>query len=167
MRLIYIQFIYFLIYKGTPEYVAPEIILNKGHDLGADFWSLGVLIFELLTGYPPFVGTDPMNTYNIILKGIEAIDFPRKIPKIPAILIKRLCRENAVDRLGYQRGGIKDVAKHKWFEGFSWESLRNQTLEAPYLPAIKDNSDLTNFDKYPDDNDPEPIDDLTGWDFAF
>ena len=51
---------------GTPEYVAPEVILNKGHDISADYWSLGVLMFELLTGTPPFTGTDPMKTYNII-----------------------------------------------------------------------------------------------------
>lgn len=60
---------------GTPEYVAPEVILNKGHDISADYWSLGVLMFELLTGTPPFTGGDPMKTYNIILKGIDAIEF--------------------------------------------------------------------------------------------
>uniref|UniRef100_A0A1I8FAZ3 cGMP-dependent protein kinase n=1 Tax=Macrostomum lignano TaxID=282301 RepID=A0A1I8FAZ3_9PLAT len=61
---------------GTPEYVPPEVILNKGHDLSADFWSLGILMFELLTGTPPFAASDPMKTYNIILRGIDAIDFP-------------------------------------------------------------------------------------------
>lgn len=152
---------------GTPEYVAPEVILNKGHDIGADYWSMGVLIFELLTGNPPFMGTDPMATYNIILKGIEAVDFPRKIPKVTATLIKRLCKENAVDRIGYSRGGIKDVQKHKWFEGFSWESLRAQTLESPYIPNLKDNTDLCNFDSYGEDDNPEPEDDLSGWDVGF
>jgi cGMP-dependent protein kinase len=124
-------------------------------------------MFELLSGNPPFVGNDPMTTYNNILKGIEAIDFPRRIPKVAASLIKRLCKENAIDRIGYQRGGVKEVQKHKWFEGFSWESLKNCTLEAPHIPKVKDNTDLSNFDKYPEDDGVEPLDDLTGWDFAF
>ena len=99
---------------GTPEYVAPEVILNKGHDISADYWSLGVLMFELLTGTPPFTGTDPMKTYNIILKGIDAIDFPRNISGRARELIKKLCRDNSAERLGYQKGGIRDIQKHKW-----------------------------------------------------
>lgn len=77
---------------GTPEYVAPEVIMNKGHDISADYWSLGVLMFELLTGTPPFTGADPLTTYNIILKGIDAIAFPRSITSKANVLIKRLCR---------------------------------------------------------------------------
>ena len=77
---------------NCPEYVAPEVILNKGHDISADYWCLGVLMFELLTGTPPFTGTDPMKTYNIILKGIDAIDFPRNITARAKELIKKLCR---------------------------------------------------------------------------
>ncbi|KAG0714666.1 cGMP-dependent protein kinase, isozyme 2 forms cD5/T2 [Chionoecetes opilio] len=97
---------------GTPEYVAPEVILNKGHDISADYWSLGVLMFELLTGTPPFTGPDPMKTYNSILKGIDAVEFPRNITRTANALIKRLCRDNPAERLGYQRGGIKDIQKH-------------------------------------------------------
>uniref|UniRef100_A0A023GHI9 Hipothetical protein n=1 Tax=Amblyomma triste TaxID=251400 RepID=A0A023GHI9_AMBTT len=79
---------------GTPEYVAPEVILNRGHDISADYWSLGVLMFELLTGAPPFTDPDFMKTYNIILKGIDAIDFPRCITRNATALIKKLCRDN-------------------------------------------------------------------------
>ena len=96
-------------------------------------------MFELLTGTPPFTGTDPMKTYNIILKGIDAIEFPRNITARAKELIKKLCRQgilfeknlnfyelchfrdNSAERLGYQKGGIRDIQKHKWFDGFNWE----------------------------------------------
>lgn len=152
---------------GTPEYVAPEVILNKGHDISADYWSLGVLMFELLTGTPPFTGTDPMKTYNIILKGIDAIDFPRNITARAKELIKKLCRDNSAERLGYQKGGIRDIQKHKWFDGFNWEGLRQRTLQVPILPSIQSHLDTSNFDEYPMDQDGAPPDDVSGWDEHF
>ncbi|XP_068711115.1 cGMP-dependent protein kinase 1-like isoform X2 [Montipora capricornis] len=151
---------------GTPEYVAPEIILNKGHDLSADYWSLGILMFELLTGSPPFTGSDPMKTYNIILKGIDMIEFPRKVQKNAQTLIKKLCRDNPTERLGYQKGGLKDIMKNKWFDGFNWEGLRHRKLQAPILPKIKSATDASNFDDYPPD-DETPPDDTSGWDRDF
>ncbi|XP_069037153.1 cGMP-dependent protein kinase 1 [Lepisosteus oculatus] len=122
---------------GTPEYVAPEIILNKGHDVSADYWSLGILMFELLSGSPPFSGSDPMKTYNIILRGIDMVEFPKKITKNAANLIKRLCRDNPSERLGNQKNGVKDIQKHKWFEGFNWEGIRKGTLTPPILPSVR------------------------------
>ncbi|GAB6030894.1 hypothetical protein CHUAL_007726 [Chamberlinius hualienensis] len=152
---------------GTPEYVAPEVILNRGHDISADYWSLGVLMFELLTGTPPFTGNDPMATYNIILRGIDAIDFPRNITRNAMALIKKLCRDNPAERLGYQRGGIKDIQKHKWFDGFNWEGLRDRTLIPPILPVVDNPLDTSNFDKYQPDPETIPQDDYSGWDADF
>ncbi|XP_037902443.1 cGMP-dependent protein kinase, isozyme 2 forms cD4/T1/T3A/T3B isoform X5 [Hermetia illucens] len=152
---------------GTPEYVAPEVILNRGHDISADYWSLGVLMFELLTGTPPFTGSDPMRTYNIILKGIDAIEFPRNITRNASALIKKLCRDNPAERLGYQRGGISEIQKHKWFDGFYWEGVRNRTLPPPIVPTVKSVTDTTNFDDYPADPDGPPPDDTSGWDKDF
>ncbi|KAM4781817.1 cGMP-dependent protein kinase 2 isoform 2-T3 [Cyanocitta cristata] len=97
---------------GTPEYVAPEVILSKGHDFSVDFWSLGILVYELLTGSPPFSGADQMMTYNLILKGIEKLDFPKIITRRPEDLIRRLCRQNPTERLGNLRNGINDIKKH-------------------------------------------------------
>ncbi|XP_062898273.1 cGMP-dependent protein kinase 2 [Mobula hypostoma] len=98
---------------GTAEYVAPEIILNKGHDFGVDFWSLGILVFELLTGSPPFSGYDQMMTYNLILKGVEKMDFPKKITRRPEDMIRRLCKQNPYERLGNLKNGINDIKKHR------------------------------------------------------
>ncbi|XP_071321803.1 cGMP-dependent protein kinase 1-like [Trachinotus anak] len=152
---------------GTPEYVAPEIILNKGHDSSADCWSLGILVFELLNGSPPFSGSDPMKTYNIILRGIDMIEFPKKITKSAANLIKRLCRDNPSERLGNQKNGVKDIQKHKWFEGFNWDGLRQGTVDSPFTPTVDGPLDNSNFDYFPEDTDDPPPDDESGWDLEF
>lgn len=99
-------------FAGTPEYVAPEIILNKGHDRSVDLWALGVFVHELLVGKPPFRGKDHMKTYNLILRGIDVVQMPQKIPKSAQNLIKALCRQIPTDRLGYLKKGISDVKKH-------------------------------------------------------
>uniref|UniRef100_A0A8D0CHZ6 cGMP-dependent protein kinase n=1 Tax=Scleropages formosus TaxID=113540 RepID=A0A8D0CHZ6_SCLFO len=152
---------------GTPEYVAPEIILNKGHDISADYWSLGILMYELLTGSPPFSGPDPMKTYNIILRGIDMIEFPKKITKNAANLIKRLCRDNPSERLGNLKYGVKDIQKHKWFEGFNWDGLEKGTLNPPVIPNVTSPVDTSNFDSFPEENDNPPPDDNSGWDADF
>jgi cGMP-dependent protein kinase 1 len=110
---------------------------------------------------PPFTASDPMKTYNIILKGIEAIDFPRKITKNAQNLIKKLCREQPNERLG-----LKDIIKHPWFEGFNWEGLHRRSMSPPIKPNIKSVTDASNFDEYPEDTDIPP-DDVTGWDADF
>ncbi|CAK9300668.1 unnamed protein product [Gordionus sp. m RMFG-2023] len=152
---------------GTSEYVAPEIILNKGHDFSADFWSLGILIFELLVGRPPFSFYDPMKTYNSILKGIEAVDFPKSVSRNAINIIKKFCRENPAERLGYLKKGIKDIQKHKWYEGFDWEGLQNRTLRPPISININSLYDVSNFDEFPNDDFQEPEDDISGWDINF
>ncbi|XP_048366088.1 cGMP-dependent protein kinase 2 isoform X2 [Sphaerodactylus townsendi] len=115
---------------GTPEYVAPEVILNKGHDFSVDFWSLGILVYELLTGNPPFSGVDQMMTYNLILKGVERLDFPRIITKRPEDLIRRLCRQNPTERLGNLKNGIHDIKRHsfqaRWITAILTDTLRSR-----------------------------------------
>uniref|UniRef100_UPI0037E986F3 cGMP-dependent protein kinase 2 isoform X1 n=1 Tax=Semicossyphus pulcher TaxID=241346 RepID=UPI0037E986F3 len=151
---------------GTPEYVAPEIILNKGHNFSVDFWSLGILVFELLTGSPPFSGSDQMMTYTFILKGIEKMDFPKKITKRPEDLIRKLCRKNPSERLGNLKNGITDIKKHRWFNGFNWEGLKARTLTSPLRRELTGPTDHSYFDSYPPDED-SPPDELSGWDMDF
>ncbi|XP_060727354.1 cGMP-dependent protein kinase 2 [Tachysurus vachellii] len=151
---------------GTPEYVAPEVIMNKGHDFGADCWSLGILIFELLTGSPPFVGSDPIKIYTMVLHGIEKVDFPKRISKRPEDLIRRLCRLNPAERLGNKKNGIIDIKKHKWFQGFNWEGLRRRKLTSPLKRELKGPLDHSHFDMFPPELE-EPPDELSGWDKDF
>ncbi|XP_062237306.1 cGMP-dependent protein kinase 2 [Platichthys flesus] len=151
---------------GTPEYVAPEIILNKGHNFSVDFWSLGILVFELLTGSPPFSGSDQMMTYTFILKGIEKMDFPKKVSKRPEDLIRKLCRRNPSERLGNLKNGITDIKKHRWFNGFNWEGLKARTLSSPLKREVSGPTDHSYFDSYPADED-SPPEELSGWDMDF
>ncbi|KAF7219758.1 cGMP-dependent protein kinase 2 [Nothobranchius furzeri] len=151
---------------GTPEYVAPEVIMNKGHDFGADCWSTGILIFELLTGNPPFSGSDPIKIYTTVLHGIEKVDFPKRIGKRPDDLIRRLCRLNPADRLGNKKDGIMDIKKHKWFRGFNWEGLRCRQLVSPLKRQLTGPMDHSYFDIFSPDTE-EPPDEISGWDKDF
>ncbi|KAL2304825.1 hypothetical protein Nmel_006780 [Mimus melanotis] len=136
---------------GTPEYVAPEVILSKGHDFSVDFWSLGILVYELLTGSPPFSGADQMMTYNLILKGIEKLDFPKTISRRPEDLIRRLCRQNPTERLGNLRNGINDIKKHRWLSGFNWDSLKVRKLTSPLKRELGYEGELMVIAKFPKD----------------
>ncbi|KAM9329816.1 cGMP-dependent protein kinase 2 [Gastrophryne carolinensis] len=151
---------------GTPEYVAPEVILNKGHNFSVDFWSLGILLYELLTGSPPFTGPDQMMIYNLILQGIEKVEFPRKISRRPEDLIRRLCRQNPAERLGNMKNGIADIKKHRWFNGFDWEGLSTRSLQSPLKQELDGPTDHRYFDSYAPD-DEIPPDEMSGWDQDF
>ncbi|XP_050751644.1 cGMP-dependent protein kinase 2 [Gymnogyps californianus] len=151
---------------GTPEYVAPEVILSKGHDFSVDFWSLGILVYELLTGSPPFSGADQMMTYNLILKGIEKLDFPKLITRRPEDLIRRLCRQNPTERLGNLRNGINDIKKHRWLSGFNWDGLKVRKLTSPLRRELSGPTDYSYFDSYPPEEGTPP-DELSGWDKDF
>ncbi|CAG4981280.1 unnamed protein product [Parnassius apollo] len=154
-------------FAGTPEYVAPEIVLNKGHDRAVDCWALGVFIHELLVGKPPFraAGGDHMKTYTLILRGIDAITFNPRVPKSAQILIRKLCRAVPAERLGYLKNGVVDIKNHKWFLGFDWEGLRDRKLKAPLIQPVANDFDLSNFEKYPKDK--LPPDETSGWDIDF
>ncbi|KAF2904896.1 hypothetical protein ILUMI_01278 [Ignelater luminosus] len=155
-------------FAGTPEYVAPEIILNHGHDRAVDYWALGIFIFELLVGKTPFRSNDTsyLETYQLILRGIEQIAFPGAVPRRAENLVKKLCRSIATKRLGCLKSGAQDVRDHKWFLGFDWNQLRSGKLDAPIKRRVKSNTDTQFFDNYEKDTDIPP-DELSGWDNDF
>lgn len=138
---------------GTPEYVAPEIIQSHGHDISADYWALGILIYELLAARPPFTGKDQLSTYKNVLQGISITSAPRNCSSSGKDIIAKLCRRQPILRLGYQKGGIRKIQKHEWFEGFNWEKLRLGSMDAPITPKVQNYTDTSNFDEFPDDND--------------
>ena len=138
---------------GTPEYLAPEIILNKGHGKPVDWWTMGILLYEMLVGIDPFSDDDPMMIYQKIIKG--KIRFPNNIDKNAKSLIKHLLVADTTKRFGCLKNGVKDIVNHRFFNGFDWRSFVFIKMEAPYVPPIKTNDDTSNFGDYPD-SDTEP-----------
>ena len=120
---------------GTPEYLAPEIILNKGHGKAVDWWTFGILIYEMLVGIDPFNDDDPMMVYQKIIK--NKIKFPKNIEKDAKSIIKHLLDADVTKRYGCLKDGVKDIIDHRWYKNFDWKNLLFMTLEAPYVPKIK------------------------------
>ena len=133
---------------GTPEYMAPEIILNKGHDKAVDWWTLGILIFEMFVGYPPFEGSDAMDLYKKIVQ--NDVKYPKKVGPQALDLIRKLLHPSQTERLGSMKNGADDVKKHPFFRKLAWQSLLAKKIEAPFKPTIKSALDTSNFEHFDD-----------------
>ncbi|XP_035276952.1 cGMP-dependent protein kinase 1 [Anguilla rostrata] len=151
-------------FLGTPEYMAPEIIQNQGHDFAADFWSLGILVYELLAGSPPFSSSEPQKIYAKILDGV--MKFPPYMGEGAKSLISKLCRPRPGQRLGNTKNGIKDVRHHRWFSSINWHKLRVGQVEAPTLRLIRKGPCYINFDRFPFDKT-QAEEETSGWDNDF
>jgi len=136
---------------GTPEYLAPEIITNKGHNLGVDWWAIGILIFEMLVGFPPFCADDPMEIYQKILRG--KITFPVASGKSAKDLVTKLLAANPTARLGCLKRGGRDVREHAFFKPVDFGELEAKKIKAPFIPTIKSPLDTSNFEHYDDDDE--------------
>lgn len=133
---------------GTPEYLAPEIIESKGHSMFVDWWALGVLIFEMLAGYPPFYDDNPMGIYQKILDGYY--EFPPYIEAKARDLIKSFLTADRSIRLGCTEKKSEGVKEHRWFRGVDWDMVYNREIPPPWVPKVKNNTDTQYFEKYPD-----------------
>ncbi|KAI8979569.1 camp-dependent protein kinase 9 [Mycotypha africana] len=138
---------------GTPEYLAPEIIQSKGHGKAVDWWALGILIFEMLAGYPPFFDDNSFGIYEKILMG--KVQFTAHFDPLAKDLLKRLLVSDRTKRLGNLKGGSEDVKRHKWFRGVDWIGLLEKNVRAPIIPHYPHPGDTSNFEKYPESFDPD------------
>ena len=121
---------------GTPEYIAPEILLNQGHGKAVDWWTLGILLYEMLAGYPPFQDDDPMNIYRKIIN--TKPKYPDGFDQKLKSLIKHLLRRDLSKRFGNLKDGAKDIKEHRFFEEINFEDLLQCKLKSPYMPEIKE-----------------------------
>lgn len=133
---------------GTPEYLAPEIIQSKGHGKAVDWWALGILIYEMLAGYPPFYDENPFGIYQKILAG--RIEFPRHFEPHAKDLIRKLLTADRTKRYGCLKNAAEDVKQHKWFRSVNWDRTYNREVKPPMIPGFRSEDDTSNFDEYPD-----------------
>ncbi|KJZ74094.1 hypothetical protein HIM_06543 [Hirsutella minnesotensis 3608] len=136
---------------GTPDYLAPEVVSNKGYNKSVDWWSLGILIYEMLCGYTPFWDSgSPMRIYENILKG--KVKYPAYVNADAQNLLERLITGDLTKRLGNLYGGPQDIKNHAWFAEVTWDRLARKDIDAPYTPPVKGGmGDASQFDKYPED----------------
>lgn len=154
---------------GTPDYFAPELLESQGYTHAVDWWTLGVLTFELMSGYSPFEAGSDAELYRKIAKGIERVRFPKKWRNVVSDFVKQLMAKMPQNRLPMKVGGTKLLRAHNWYSGFDWASYADQTFPAPFVPAVAGAKDLSNF-CVDEEEKPEMVpfvDDGTGWDNEF
>ncbi|PIA36356.1 hypothetical protein AQUCO_03400329v1 [Aquilegia coerulea] len=130
---------------GTPDYIAPEVLLKKGYGMECDWWSLGAIMYEMLVGYPPFYSDEPMSTCRKIVNWRTHLKFPeeaRLSQEAKDLICKLLC--NVDQRLGSK--GADEIKAHPWFAGVEWDRLYQ--MEAAFIPEVNDDLDTQNFEKF-------------------
>lgn len=147
---------------GTPDYIAPEVILVEGHNHAVDYWGLGILMFEMIKGHPPFNDSEDnaVNIYEKILENnIEGLlrEGRKMFSKDLSNLITKLLCTSQTKRLGNTRKGTDGVLNHKWFNNINISQLSRGVLQAPYLPLIK-SPGQGSVDHFPSFDKPEEAD---------
>jgi serine/threonine kinase 38 len=132
---------------GSPGYIAPEVLLKKGYRFECDWWSVGVIMYEMIYGYPPFYAEDPIKTCQKIVRWKHFLEFPEDVVVSKSavdLLQSLLC--DAVTRIGTRSGGIDEIKQHPFFNGIDWDNVRSQ--EAPFIPDLKSDVDTAYFDEF-------------------
>ena len=130
---------------GTPEYLSPEMIVGSGHDHTLDWWALGILIYEMIIGIPPFYNQNKHQMYNLIQQA--PIRWPQKdkhgieVSKDARDLISKMLEKNRKNRLG-QNNDVEEILNHPWFAELDIKELLAKKVEAPFIPKIEGRADL-------------------------
>ncbi|XP_032900966.1 ribosomal protein S6 kinase alpha-1 isoform X2 [Amblyraja radiata] len=129
---------------GTVEYMAPEVVNRRGHTHSADWWSYGVLMFEMLTGSLPFQGKDRKETMTLILKA--KLGMPQFLSSEAQSLLRALFKRNPANRLGAGVDGVEELKRQTFFANIDWNKLYRRELKPPFRPAVARPDDTFYFD---------------------
>ncbi|CAL4067793.1 unnamed protein product [Meganyctiphanes norvegica] len=129
---------------GTPDYMASEIVSSLPYNKAVDWWSLGILLYELLNGNPPFNGHDADSIFNAILK--HKVCYPKSMSEEAKDIIKSFLTKNPDKRLGSGPNAEMDIKKHSFFNHIEWDKLEKLEIKPPFQPNITDPRKAENFD---------------------
>ena len=129
---------------GTPEYLAPEILLDKGHGRAVDWWSLGTLMYDMLSGLPPFYDQNLNAMYKKILH--NELRFPSFFSAASRDILQRLLDRDPEKRLGSSEDDVEDIKVHEFFSAIDWDLLLQKKVQPPFKPAVAGTKDVSNFD---------------------
>lgn len=135
---------------GTPEYLSPEVILNKGYGFSADWWSFGILIFEMSSGYSPFAVGRPEQMQLLERICVGKYKMPANFSKELKSLIENILQVDLTRRSGNLKNGVEDIKSHPWFEDINWSHVYKQEIKAPFIPKVNGPGDYSQFDDYDD-----------------
>ena len=133
---------------GTPEYMAPEMLSGKGYGKAVDWWSFGSLIYEMLTGLPPFYHQDVQQMYRLILTA--RLSFPPFMSDHARSLVSLLLEKNPADRFT----NPEFIKRHPFFEGIDWDALYRKKIPPPFVPAVSSAVDISQIDPMFTDEQP-------------
>lgn len=128
---------------GTPDYIAPEIINGKSYGISVDWWSFGVLCYEMLIGQSPFQGEDEDDLFQSICN--DPIDYPRWLTKDAINLVDKLLQREPDFRIGCIEH-VEPLRNHPFFRTINWDKLINLQIEPPFKPKVRSMNDICNFD---------------------
>ncbi len=137
---------------GTPEYLAPEIVMSKGYDKSVDYWALGCFIYELYLARTPFQADYTTKIFQNIVSSEKTLSFPAKMDPQHVALVKKLLSVNPAFRLGNLSGGVDDIIRDPFFSTVDWQAINRKEVKSPFVPVINNASDSSNFDQYEEDN---------------
>ena len=142
---------------GTPEYLAPELLMMKGHGFGVDWWALGVLLYEMVVGVAPFcfhpetkkpdADLPPPDLYKNILNPKYELPFPSRLSPAICELIEQLLAWDPLTRLGCLTDGAAGVRRAAYYKEINFEKLYRHELPPPYMPPLKSDDDVANFEE--------------------
>ncbi|XP_058863831.1 serine/threonine-protein kinase N1 isoform X1 [Acipenser ruthenus] len=130
---------------GTPEFLAPEVLTDTSYTRAVDWWGLGVLVYEMLVGESPFPGDDEEEVFDSIVN--DEVRYPRFLSTEAIGIMRRLLRRNPERRLGSGERDAEDVKKQPFFRTVDWDDLLSKKMKPPFIPSIKGQEDVSNFDE--------------------